>query len=56
MNLLEETSSENHDNGKNLKYVKNPLNFDHLGSAEMQEPPLLGQHTEEVLSEVLKYS
>lgn len=56
MNLLQEAPVANHGGGESLKYVKNPLSFEKLEFAEMQEPPLLGEHTDEILGDLLKYS
>ena len=35
-----------------LKYVRNPITYSKLNLEEMKSPPLLGEHTEEILKDV----
>ena len=57
MNLTEKILSEKHGDPGYLEYPKFPVQFSHTPTqVEMVEPPLLGEHTELVLREQLKYS
>ena len=38
---------------KDLEFPRFPIRFDHLKNAEMEAPPLLGEHSEQILSEVI---
>ena len=40
-------------NGASIPLVGNPLRFSETAVSYRQPPPLLGEHTDEVLSEVL---
>ena len=55
MNLTESFSAVKH-SGKDLEYPKFPVRFAKLEPDRMREPPLLGEHTKEVLRDVLEYS
>lgn len=56
MELTEKVYSKNYE--QELEYVKYPVSIS--GSehsyAKLSEPPALGQHTDEILSEILGYS
>eukprot|EP00347_Sterkiella_histriomuscorum_P001924 403370146 len=54
MNLNQSIHSDKYGNSQ-LHFSKNPLHFEKLANAEMQEPPLLGEHTEDILRNILKY-
>ena len=57
MNLTETLKSEKHGDSGYLEYPKFPVQFSNIPSqVEMVAPPLLGEHTEIVLREQLKYS
>ena len=42
--------------GVPLEYPKFPMRFDRLDQCEMEEPPFLGEHTEDILHHTLEYS
>ena len=55
-NYTDKVKSKNYN--QELEYVKHPVNIsntDH-SHAEFVEPPLLGQHTDQILSELVGYS
>lgn len=54
MQLNEEIQSNHHGEEK-LSFIKNPLHFEKLENAKLKEPPVLGQDTEEILGDILKY-
>ena len=54
LDLNETISSEKY--GGDLAFSKFPISFEKNLNAELTEPPLLGEHTEQVLKELLSYS
>ncbi len=42
-------------NHKELKFVKSPLNFEGFEEIEMEEPPMLNEHANYVLKDLLRY-
>ena len=42
--------------GSALEFPKFPVRFAGLDHVEMNEPPVLGEHTESILHDMLKYS
>jgi len=42
--------------GSPLEYPKFPMRFAQLDHVEIEEPPLLGEHTDEILHDTLGYS
>jgi len=42
--------------GRPLEFPKFPVRFAHLDHSEVGEPPVLGEHTEQILHETLRYS
>ena len=55
MNLTEKVSALKY-GGKDLEFPKFPVRFDLHESAHVEEPPLLGEHSEQILREMLQYS
>jgi len=55
MNLTGKIESEKL-GGKDLEYPKFPMRFDKLDHSQMTEPPILGEHTDSILHDTLKYS
>ena len=55
MNLTDKFSAPQY-GAKDLEFPRFPIRFDHLESAKMEAPPLLGEHSEQILSELLQYS
>jgi len=41
---------------KELRFVKNPVSYEKMSTNDPEDSPLLGQHTEQVLKEVCKYT
>ena len=41
--------------GKDLEFPRFPVRFERHGHAEMVEPPRLGEHSEQILREMLGY-
>lgn len=54
MSLVETIQSERYQG--ELKFPKSPVHYSRTPVAKQQEPPLLGEHTHSVLSELLGYS
>jgi crotonobetainyl-CoA:carnitine CoA-transferase CaiB-like acyl-CoA transferase len=51
--LVEEMKLEG---GENVRFVGPPVAYSDIENSAKSPPPLLGQHTREILSSVLKYS
>ena len=56
MNLTSSVEAVKHGGDKPLEYPKFPVRFQNFDHSKIQEPPLLGEHTETILHETLKYS
>jgi crotonobetainyl-CoA:carnitine CoA-transferase CaiB-like acyl-CoA transferase len=39
-----------------LEFPKNPVHYSKSELSELKEPPLLGEHTDEILRDILGYS
>ena len=39
-----------------IKFIKSPLHFEKCSNEEIKEAPLLGEHTDEILSDLLGYN
>ena len=52
--IISNHPSANYD--RNLKFVKNPISFSKMETAQPKDSPLLGQHTDSVLSSICGYS
>ena len=52
MNLTEKVIASKY-GGKDLEYPRFPMRFDRLENAKMEEPPILGEHSEQILRELL---
>ena len=50
MNLTESIKSEKY--GGDIYFPKAPWNFEKLETARIQEPPLLGEHNEEIIKNI----
>ena len=55
MKLTESVKADKY-TGQSLEYPKFPIRFDALNHQEITEPPFLGEHTDQVLQEILGYS
>ena len=42
--------------GKDLEFPRFPVRFERHTTAAMQEPPTLGEHSEQILRDLLGYS
>ena len=51
--LVEEVKTKNYDK---LQYVRHPVTYSKIQCEELKSPPLLGEHTREVLKNILNYS
>ena len=55
MNLTGRIEALKHE-GSALEFPKFPVRFAGLDHVEMREPPVLGEHTETILHDTLRYS
>lgn len=53
MDLIQKVQSEKY--GGELNFSKNPIKYSKSQMADPTEPPLMGENTEEILRELLKY-
>lgn len=59
MGITEKIKSAKYSNGDQnefLEFPKNPIHYSACENVDIKEPPLLGEHTDSILSELLGYS